>query len=54
MNAILTPEQFCREFAKKYPTPNVLQGVHLAEQGVLPWRQVADVFAQALNKAVTE
>ena len=39
----------CLAFAERYPTPNVLRGVALAEAGRITWEQLQAVCAGALQ-----
>lgn len=47
-------EALCREFARVYPTPNVLRGVGLCEAGRLAWIDVAALFARSYGTAKLE
>lgn len=47
-------EALCRDFARVYPTPNVLRGVALCEAGTLAWVDVAAVFARSYGTAKRE
>jgi hypothetical protein len=49
-----TIESQVREFAREFPTPNVLRAVALCEAGTLTWSQVLGVFKQSLAKGLTE
>ena len=44
-----SPETICREYAGKFPTPNVLRGVALAESGRITWTALAGLFARSLE-----
>ena len=45
----MTPaETEVREFAREFPTPNVLRAVALCESGRLTWTQVHELFRASL------
>jgi hypothetical protein len=41
-----------REFAAQFPTPNVLRGVALCEEGRITWAQLHDLCKVSLAKAL--
>lgn len=45
-------EDLCREFARVYPTPQVLRAVALCEAGTLRWIDVAALFARSAAAAM--
>lgn len=47
-----TAEAEVREFARLYPTPNVLEALAHCESGRLPWDKVRDLFARSLGAAL--
>ena len=47
-------ESEVREFAREFPTPNVLRAVALCEAGTLPWEKVAELFRASLAKGLAE
>lgn len=47
-----TLETEVREFAREFPTPNVLRAVALCESGRLDWAQVAELFRTSLAKGL--
>jgi len=49
-----TMESEVREFAREFPTPNVLRAVALAESGTLTWAQVHGVFRASLARGLAE
>lgn len=51
-SVILTPEEFCREFVDKVPTPNVHKAIKFAEEGLVTWEQVASLFTKSLKSAM--
>lgn len=38
-----------REFAREFPTPNVLRAVALCESGRLEWAEVHELFRRSLG-----
>jgi hypothetical protein len=49
-----TVETECREFAREFPTPNVLRAIALCEAGTLRWEQIAEIFRASLATGLTE
>lgn len=47
-------EEQVREFAAEFPTPNVLQGVELAEAGVITWHAMYRLCCEAMTAALAE
>lgn len=47
-------EALCREFARVYPSANVLRGIALCESGRLAWVDVAALFARSAAVAMRE
>lgn len=47
-------EALCREFARVYPTPQVLRAIDLCESGTLAWVDVAALFAKSAAIAMRE
>ena len=47
-----TAQAEAREFAAQYPTANVRAAVRYAEDGILTWTQVRDLFARSLGSAL--
>lgn len=47
-------EQLVREFAEKFPTPNVLLALGLCETGVLSWEDVAEIYGESLIDAIAK
>ena len=47
-------ESEVREFAREFPTPNVLRAVALCEAGTLTWERVYEVFKASLVKGLAE
>jgi hypothetical protein len=41
-------ESDVREFAREFPTPNVLRAVALCEAGTLSWGEVHELFRRSL------
>lgn len=48
-----TVESDVRDFARQFPTPNVLRAVALCEQGTLAWGQVHALFHRSLAAGLT-
>lgn len=47
-------ESLAREFARVYPTPNVLRGVALCEEGRIGWQEFAALCARSYGAAKAE
>lgn len=45
-------EAVCRDFARQFPTANVLRAIELAEAGELRWGQIAGLFERSLGEAL--
>lgn len=50
--ALDTVEAEVREFARQFPTPNVLRGVALAESGRITWADLHRVCGGSLRDAL--
>jgi hypothetical protein len=48
LSSSTTVERECREFAREFPTPNVLRAIALCEAGTLRWEQVHPILRDAL------
>lgn len=47
-------ESLARDFARVYPTPNVLEAIAYCESGRLAWTDVAALFARSYGAAKAE
>lgn len=45
-------EAQCRDFAARFPTPNVQRAIALCEAGTLTWQQVAEIFRGSLAEGL--
>jgi hypothetical protein len=45
-------EQDVREFARQFPTQQVLRALAMCESGRLPWANVSHICADALAKGI--
>lgn len=52
LNTTASAEQFCRDFAAEFPTPNVLRAIELVEAGRLTWEQIAGLFGRSLESGL--
>lgn len=48
----LSPEEFCKDFAAKFPTPKVQEAIQYGDAGIIEWPLLARLFADSLNKAI--
>lgn len=50
--SLVEAEAVCRDFARQYPTPNVLAALGYVEAGRLSWFDIYPLFSAALTKAM--